>query len=131
VTRAIRLEAAKALGEAGDRRVVPILIEGLRIFVDQDHILARQIADALAAIAGRDPVPELRAALPLVRGTGGIIPFYHDAAERIEAATAAIRDTPLPADAPHASDGTLPIPADVRDTPIDELPLVAHQEEGD
>lgn len=109
--------AATALGLIGDPRAVPALCKALRS--DDRRTLARA-ARALALIAGRQPMRELRQALPLLRRHSS--PWHlegedvwracQEAIAAIEAATASYRDLPLAASAPDPSLETLPIPAE-------------------
>lgn len=116
--------AAAALGRTGDARAVLPLCEALRKGY-------REAAAALGQIALRDPAPALRAALPLLRRQ---IQFacsdletiiLRTALQRIEAATASIRDLPLPARAPQPWPQSLPLPAAPPLLSAEDLPLRA------
>ena len=142
----VRAEAVKALGRLGDASVVPVLNERLadpdwevRVYAARalgrladtcavgpliaalkgGRVPAFDAASALSAIAERDPVPELRAALPLLRRGLSVwstadVPTqqrHRSHIEQIDAATAPFRDLPLPARAPAPRVEVLPLPA--------------------
>jgi HEAT repeat protein len=105
--------AAAALGEIGDSRAVWPLCRALR---NQSQELRHSAAAALGRIAQRNPVPQLRAALPLLRwgafwSLGDPAHEYRIALEWIEWATEAWKDLPLPAGPPPPAPEALPIPA--------------------
>jgi hypothetical protein len=118
--------AAAALGSIGDARAVPPLLAALH----EGHIEA---AVSLGKIALRDPVPELRAALPVMRSRLFTLALaraeeseraLRTAMERIEAATVAM-NLPLPSDAPLPSVETHPQPPQPPPHEAEALPLPA------
>jgi HEAT repeat protein len=120
------MQIARALGERGDARAVLPLCEALRAW----HIEA---AVALGEMAARKPVPEVKAALPLLRerlrflASGAanteVTQIYRNPLERIEAATASMNDLPIPASAPLPSAEELPVPCGPAPTAAEDLPL--------
>ena len=124
-TSDVRGEAAEALGQIG-APAVPALIAVLR---DKAGRRARPLAaNTLGEIALRDPAPGLRAALPIL---GDLARSFwsgkelknacRTAARRIEEATAAHKDLPLPVGQPQPATADLPLPAEapsLEDTPI-------------
>jgi hypothetical protein len=126
-----RRRAVDVLGRIGDARAVPPLCAALK---DEDWFVRREAAAALGQIAERWPVPELRAALPRLRWLQS--PWrmwdtveegmtYHAALERIEAATVALKELPLPAAASAPSTEGLPLPAAPTGVAPDRLPIPA------
>jgi HEAT repeat protein len=110
----VRRAAAEALERVGDARAAEPLIA--RLTDERDGDVRRAAARALAALAGREPVVRLRAALPpLRRLSRGWLPdrlVFRDAARKIEAATESLKDLPVPGAAPADLFGeNLPVPA--------------------
>ena len=127
--RHLAAAAVAALGKIGGADAVPPLCSALQGW---NRELRACAADALAGVAARAPVPELRAAVPILRRhlllrllePETARQAYRRALQRIDAATAPWKDLPLPSQplppagslprpasppAPHP--GTLPIPA--------------------
>jgi HEAT repeat protein len=131
----VRKSAAAALGEIGDARAVPALCETLKRRDPHSEAVQCAAAEALRRIAERQPVPALRAALPVLRERLARWRWWTDARyrqsyratlERIEAATAEMKDVPLPARAPPPAPQGLPIPAAPASFPdADRLPVPA------
>lgn len=127
-----RRSAAAALGRIADPRAVAPLLDVLRGYVHYG-VIHRSASAALGEIALRHPVPELREALPLLRGLAPWAEQHQETMRRIEAATAGSRSLPIPAAPPAASPQALPIPAAPPPTPsLGTLPVPAsgpHPEE--
>jgi hypothetical protein len=109
----VRRAAIQALdGIGADRPAVLPLIEALK---DGEARVRQRAAQALGEIAVRQPFPELRAALPLLRRLSRARPpegaIFRDALQRIEEATEALKHLPLPAEPPASAVECLPIPA--------------------
>jgi HEAT repeat protein len=89
------------------------------------------IAEALGQLAQRCPAPELRKALPLLRQhlrdgpLAEAARFYRVAIDRIERATVATEDLPLPAPPPAVAAADLPIPSRATSHDDADLPLPA------
>jgi HEAT repeat protein len=122
----LREPAAEALLQFGAAAVLP-LCEVLK----GGNLAARcQAARLLAQIAEQDPVPSLRAAVPLLRRLLALWrvrddqeePIFRMALERIESATAGM-DLPLPAAAPPPSPEGFPIPAPPPALESNQLPI--------
>lgn len=111
----VRARAIRALDTIGDVRAVPALVQALKD--REEWSVRRDAAAALARLASRHPVPELRAALPILRRllrgwpSGDEAEAYRAALARIEEATAPAGDLPLPAAAPAPEGDDLPLPA--------------------
>ena len=105
-----RHSAAAVLGRIADTRAITPLLDVLRGYVSYGalHISA---SAALGEIALRHPVPELREALPLLRGLATWAKQHQETMRRIEAATVGSQSLPVPAPPPAASPRDLPIPA--------------------
>jgi HEAT repeat protein len=108
----LRVTAARALGRAGSGRATLPLVAAL------EGTVGFPAAQALHQIAERDPIPELRAALPALHRTARVVGFgtkqmaYCFALiDRIEKVTRALGSLPLPARPPAATDN-LPRTAD-------------------
>jgi HEAT repeat protein len=110
-----RRRAVMCLTSIADGRAVPALCRCLR---SPDALLRWRAAQALMAVAERDPDPGLRAAIPLLRR---LLAFWSlDNAEtkhtfalalaRIESMTASRRDLPMPGEAPPLDPADLPLP---------------------
>lgn len=131
---AARQSAAAALGRIADPRAIAALLALLRGYVSYGA-LHRSASAALGEIALRRPVPELREALPLLRGLAPWAEQHQETIRRIEAATALSRHLPIPAAPPPASTQDLPIPAaPPLPPPAGPLPIPAsgpHTEAGD
>lgn len=91
----VREAAAVELGRQGDAKAALPLVRAL------EAGLRAPVAEALGQIAARDPAPELRAALPVLRSL--LSPpdpkwdaLYRATITQIEQATAAFQDLPLP-----------------------------------
>lgn len=126
----VRRKTAEALGKIGDIRAILPLVA---VLSDHYHFLSAPsaaAADALARIAAKNPVPELRAALPALRDRiqhySGPYPHpvFETALKQIEAATANAKSLPLPA-APNTSAAGRPIPAAPPAPSPSSLPLPA------
>jgi hypothetical protein len=121
------LRAAAALGKIGDRRAILPLWEAL---LDGPAELDRPLTLALGEMARREPGPELLEVLQRLRRElrelgGESRPTLAALRRQLEAATAAIRDRPIPASAPSPPRESLPVPAaPVPPTP-ENLPLPA------
>lgn len=127
-----RHSAAAALGRIADPRAIAPLLNVLRGYVSYGA-LHRSASAALGEIALRHPVPELREALPLLRGLAPWTEMHQETMRRIEAATAGSRHLPIPAAPPLASPQDLPIPAAPPSPPSGTLPIPAsgpHEEVG-
>lgn len=126
----VQMRVARVLGAIGDPRSVRPLITVLhQTRLQWDSDVACAVAEALGEFALRNPIPELRAALPLLRRLPGMdlltLPgVVRIAIERIDTATAARKDLPLPAE-PEAepSPQSLPLPAAPLAPPAEELPI--------
>ena len=86
----------------------------------------------LGEMAARDPSPELRMALPVLNrlarsfwGGREAKDIYLTAAQQIDAATAALKDLPLPSAQPASTAEGLPLPSDAPSLGTDTLPLPA------
>jgi HEAT repeat protein len=124
----LREPAAAVLLQLGSTAILP-LCEVLK----GGNLEARcQAARLLAQIAEQEPVPALRAAVPLLRRLLSSWSarddqeeqVYGTALERIQTVTASM-DLPLPAAAPTPSIAELPIPAPPPATAVEQLPLPA------
>jgi hypothetical protein len=109
-SEAVRVAASVELGRQGDARAVMPLVRAL------EGGLGPAAAEALGKIAGRDPAPELRAALPALHRLAALHDPKWDALYRavitqIERATSAFDDLPLPSTPAPASGAALPRPA--------------------
>ena len=124
-----RRSAAAVLGRIADMRAITPLLDVLRGYVSYGALHLSASA-ALGEIAVRHPVPELREALPLLRGLAPWAKQHQETMRRIEAATAGTRNLPLPAAPPAAASGTdhLPIPAAPPQLPSQTLPIPAAPE---
>lgn len=124
-----RCGAAEAVGKIGGARAVVILIAVLH---DQDRRVRQKAAQVLGEIALREPLPDLRAALPLLRRlwwaqwpSSENEQVFEDVIRQIEEATAILEDLPLPAEQPVPSAENLPLPAGPPSPVTDELPIPA------
>ena len=114
----VRSAAVAALGCLGQVCVADIAVL-IQAIDDDSTWVRRHAAEALAALADRAPVPDLRAALPTLRRRARFLfasdelrDACHSAIEKIEAATEVIKDLPLPTiAAPPSSVEGLPLPA--------------------
>ena len=111
-SEAVRAAAAAELGRQGDAKAALPLTRALEVG------LCPTAAEALGQIAARDPAPELRAALPILRSLLSTPDpkwdtLYRATIVQIEQATAAFQDLPMPAVSP-APAPTLPRPAAAR-----------------
>jgi hypothetical protein len=131
----MREGAAMALGRIADASAIAPLIDILR---SPEYLTLRRAAvGALGDIAERRPAPELRNALPILRRVGeppyGLYQqpgdpaqgLYHRVIRQIEAATATVRDLPLPASRPALNADGLPVPAQSPTLSAECLPLPA------
>ncbi len=122
----VRQSAALALGGIDDPRVVPALIVALQ---DTDAMVRLFSAVALGGIASRNPHPALRDALPTLRRlrTRNLLSVseVQKAIDQIEAATAGMKDLPLPASAPEPDAASLPLPSIAPAPSPDDLPIPA------
>lgn len=127
---AVREAAIAALAGMGDSRVVPQLVDALN-----NRAMWRAYpaaARALMEIARRDPVPELRAALPILQrrarslwsGTAAR-QNYQAALRVIEQSTASLKDLPVTAASPPVSREMLPLPAEAPPPASEALPIPA------
>lgn len=121
---ATRRSAAVTLGYIADPRAIAPLLAVLR-GPDFDGTLHKSAAAALGEIASGHPVPELREALPVLRGLTSPTGLYRETMRRIEAATDGSRNLPVPAAPPPASAQDLPIPALPSPPPAGTLPIPA------
>jgi HEAT repeat protein len=126
----VRFEAAKALEKFGNRCVVADLV---RVLDDEYEHVRRTAARALTVIATRDPVPELRAALPvlvrLTRSDKGRA--YRRAMQQIITSTEATRAIPLASQKPDVSRAMLPIPAETGNVRLSDLPVASQHQFGE
>lgn len=120
----VREAAAVELGRQGDAKAALPLVRAL------EAGLRAPAAEALGNISARDPAPELRAALPVLRSL--LSPpdpkwdaLYRATITQIERATAVFQDLPLPAGSP-APAQSLPRPAAPR--PVPAVPLTVDEE---
>lgn len=115
-----------ALGRIGSRAAIPTLLQ----MIERGDALI-PAAEALAAIAQKHHVPELRGAVPLLRRRMAVWSFPSAEEQRacqaalyaIEAATHRMKDLPVPAEAAELPRRDLPYPA-VETSPAGELPIV-------
>lgn len=121
----VREAAAVELGRQGDAKAAIPLARAL------EAGLRAPAAEALGSIAVRDPAPELRAALPVLRSL--LSPpdpkwdaLYRATITQIEQATAAFQDLPLPAVVPAAGQSR-PRPA-APPAPTPAAPLTVDEE---
>lgn len=98
----------KVLGALGDPQAVLALMKVLKA----GHT-GKETARALGMIAQHYPDPALRTAVPVLRWLRNQHSVFQEALDRIETATAALKDLPLPAAAPPPDARSLPRPADV------------------
>ena len=98
----------KVLGALGDPQAVLALMKVLKA----GHT-GKETARALGMIAQHYPDPALRTAVPVLRRLRNQHSVFQEALDRIETATAALKDLPLPAAAPPPDARSLPRPADV------------------
>ena len=113
----VRGEATEALVRIGGARTVSALIAALKN--GSGWRMRPEAAEVLGEIARRgDPVPELRAALPILNQRARSIwagkalkEVCRTVAAQIEEATAALKDLPLPAAASSLSSENLPLPS--------------------
>ncbi|MGV3722434.1 MAG: HEAT repeat domain-containing protein [Actinomycetota bacterium] len=108
----VRGAAAVALGRVGGADTVRPLVDALR---DSDDLVCRWAARALGDFARREPRVALRVALPELKRRLVWWSFEHKepyrlALRRIEEATEARKNAPLPSTAPPGSGAALPIP---------------------
>jgi hypothetical protein len=120
----VREAAAVELGRQGNAKAALPLVRAL------EAGLRAPAAEALGNIAARDPAPELRAALPVLRSL--LSPpdpkwdaLYRATIAQIEQATSVFQDLPLPTSAP-APAQSLPRPAAPRPAPA--VPLTVDEE---
>lgn len=118
--RSVAKLAALALCRVGDEQAIIPLVRALR---HTDRVVRFTAAIALAEVANRHPCPQARQALPVLRelGTAGVRILdsrfgpgrspYLAAHSRIDAATAHLRDLPLPAAGSVTELAQLPVPA--------------------
>ncbi|HTE17482.1 MAG TPA: HEAT repeat domain-containing protein [Armatimonadota bacterium] len=131
--RQLARAAVTVLGRIGGAGAVPPLCTALQGW---DREVRAWAADALAAMAGRTPVPELRAAVPVLRRHVALWLLepeparlaYRRALQRIEAATASWKDLPLPSQPPPPA-GSLPRPASPPAPHPGVLPIPAREAE--
>lgn len=133
----VRHAAAAVLGRlnAVNSSDIPLLIEALvqtEVLNDESKWVRSQAVAALGALAQQTiPTPELRAAVPPLRRLarspftlGDMRAACRSALEKIETATAAFKDLPLPAmAAPSSSPENLPLPASAPPSATNDLPL--------
>jgi HEAT repeat protein len=121
------LRAAAALGKMGDRRAILPLWEAL---LDGPAELDRPLSLALGEMARREPGPESLEVLQRLRRElrelgGESRPTLAALRQQLEAATAPIRDRPIPASAPSPPLASLPVPAAPASLIPENLPLPA------
>jgi len=110
-------------------RIGPAAVPALCAALQDDSPLAQEAAArTLAAMAEAQPNPPLRAALPQLRhlsqtSGGQTRDAAYSALEAIEAATASMRDLPLPADPPALELGELPVPSHAPNGSTGSLPV--------
>ncbi len=157
----VRQQAARALGRLSDpRAVVPLIgrlndrsadvrgeVSAALVAIGAPSVLplvavleqksARRVrveaARTLGEMALAKPVPELRAALPLLNRLARSLwttrqtrDVYLTALDQIEKRTAFLKDVPLPSTSPQPSPVSLPLPADAPPAPVpDSLPIPA------
>lgn len=126
---AMRFHAARALGELGDARAALPLIRALQ---GRDASAREAAAEALGRLALCEPVPALRAALPVLRWRGSPWTLeteeagrtYREAAARIQAATDGTQDLPVPVLAARGPEARRALPRPAARVPcLDDLPL--------
>jgi HEAT repeat protein len=128
----VRQQATQALGQIGDVRAIPSLILMLR---QGDDWTRPDACGALSHLTARHPVPELQAAVPILRRLSGRLPgdpkthCYRELAAQIQDATDHIKDLPLPA-ATSASKDSLPLPAAPPALTRKTLPIPATERQG-
>lgn len=125
----VRTAAAEALGTVGDRSSIPPLLEAFR----RDDPRATVVAQALAQLADRYPVPELRLAVPLLKQRLSFWSWndensqavYRAALQRIVVRVSDIHDLPMPAFGERGVSADLPLPAVRAEPTVDRLPVPA------